>query len=336
MSASNRSDSEDVVSAQLKLASLNDFSLKQFLSGSFGGHSVEEFESHLSCGTSHYTPALHFFMASFPQPWAFLKVFTGALIAYLLLWGTMAQYQQSALALLPALIFVGSFVFPLAVLVLFYELNTPMNVSMVHVVKLVFLGGAVSFVFTFLLADALPILPYLYGASSAGFIEEAAKIIAVILFARMAIQSRHPWALNGVLYGAAVGTGFAALESAGYALRIGLETNSFLALNTNLLMRGILSPFTHIVWTAIAGGAFWLAYREHGNLIRAFFSLRFVTLFIISVTLHFVWNSNIDFSFFPLYLKFAILGVFAWAILLRLVATGYKELKQTVLASSHD
>ncbi len=335
MSASTPSDSKDVVSEQLRLASLNGFSFKQFLSGSFGVHSVEEFESHLSCGSSHYTPALHFLMARFPQPWAFLKVFAGALIAYLLLWGTMAQYQQSALALLPALIFVGSFVFPLAVLVLFYELNTPMNVSLVHVVKLVFLGGAVSFVFTFLLADALPILPYLYGASSAGFIEEAAKIIAVILFARVAIQNRHPWALNGVLYGAAVGTGFAALESAGYALRIGLETNSFLALNTNLLMRGILSPFTHIVWTAIAGGAFWLAYRQHGSLIRAFFSLRFVTLFIISVTLHFVWNSNIDFSFFPLYLKFAILGVFAWAILLRLVATGYKELKQTVLASSH-
>lgn len=326
--------SSDVVSEQLRLESLSEFSFRRFLSGSFGSHSVEEFESHLSCGSDQSTPPLKLSMAQFPQPWAFIKVLAGALIAYLLLWGTMAQYQQAAMTLLPALIFVGSFVFPLAVLVLFFELNTPKNVSLVHVIKLVFLGGAVSFVCTFLLADALPILPYLYGASSAGFIEEVAKIIAVIYFARVAIRSRHPWTLNGILYGAAVGTGFAALESAGYALRIGLESNSFLALNTNLLMRGILSPFTHIVWTAVAGGAFWLAYREHGSLIRAIFSVRLITLFIISVALHFVWNSNLDFAFFPFYLKFALLGLVAWAILLRLVATGYTEIKHSVFDST--
>ena len=86
MPASTPTVSKDVVSEQLRLESLNEFSSRRFLSGSFGSHSVEEFESHLSCGSAHSTPALKLSMAQFPQPWAFLKVFFGALIAYLLLW----------------------------------------------------------------------------------------------------------------------------------------------------------------------------------------------------------------------------------------------------------
>jgi len=70
--------------------------------------------------------------------------------------------------------------------------------------------------------------------------------------------------LNALLVGAAVGVGFSAFESAGYAFDTFLfespakfsETVSHDAV-LNIHVRGILAPFTHIAWTAIAAAAYW-------------------------------------------------------------------------------
>ena len=48
---------------------------------------------------------------------------------------------------------IGSFVVPLAVVILFFELNTPKNVSVYQVGKLLLLGGALSLILTSVLAE---------------------------------------------------------------------------------------------------------------------------------------------------------------------------------------
>ena len=53
------------------------------------------------------------------------------------------------------------------------------------------------------------------GASSAAPMEETAKVLAMVVVARAA---KYRYKLNGLLVGAAVGVGFAAFESMGYAL----------------------------------------------------------------------------------------------------------------------
>ncbi len=323
--------SKDLIAEQLDLDRSYSFSLKDFLSQTLSSHSWEEFEAKLSVGTERTTPALHAAMTAFPKPWIFVKVLTGSLLTYLLLLALLSHYQLSATNLIPALIFTGCFAIPIAVLTLFFEINTTENVSLVFVSKLVLIGGALSFLFTFLLFDYFPILEKLYGAASAGFIEEIAKFTAVLILGRQLIKSRHPYILNGILYGAAVGTGFAGFESAGYALRAGLESNSFKALNDLIILRGILSPFMHITWTAIAAGAFWIAYAKTKDFSKTIVSGRFLSLFAISVGIHFLWN-------FPLietlnlpksldYAKLLLLGMLSWMIVFRLAFTGLQEIR---------
>src|SRR5207244_7482217 len=53
------------------------------------------------------------------------------------------------------------------------------------------------------------------GPLSPGIIEEVAKLATVVLVVRQA--TRYKYILNGMLFGAAVGVGFAVFESAGYA-----------------------------------------------------------------------------------------------------------------------
>lgn len=325
------SEPKDLIAEQLDLDHNYSFSVKDFLSQTLISHAWEEFEAKLSVGTDQTTPALHAAMTVFPKPWIFVKVLTGSLLTYLLLLALLSHYQLSAINLIPALIFTGCFAVPIAVLTLFFEMNTTENVSVVFVSKLVLIGGALSFLFTFALFDYFPILEKLYGAASAGFIEEIAKFTAVLILGRQLIKSRHPFILNGILYGAAVGTGFAGFESAGYALRAGLESNSFKALNDLIVLRGMLSPFMHITWTAIAAGAFWMAYAKTQDVFKSIFSGRFLSLFAISVGIHFLWN-------FPLietfnlpetlgYVKLFMLGILSWMIVFRLAFTGFQEIR---------
>jgi RsiW-degrading membrane proteinase PrsW (M82 family) len=242
-------------------------------------------------------------------------------------------YGRNAINVLPAFIFFGCFAIPFSVLTFFFEMNSPKNVSIFQVAKLVMVGGAVSFLITFFLFDYFP-LQKVYGAASAGIIEEIAKILIVIILAKASITCKHSYTLNGILYGAAVGTGFAAFESAGYALNAGLEMNSFAALNHLIVFRGLLSPFTHIVWTGIAGGAFWMAFREISDkkIIAAITNTRFLSLFVISVALHFLWNSDII-QLFKLpdgfyIIQMVILGIISWLVILRMLATGLNEIRQ--------
>ena len=171
----------------------------------------------------------------------------------------------------------------------------------------------------------------MYGAASAGFIEEIAKFFAVLALGKGFIKNRHSYILNGVLYGAAVGTGFAGFESAGYALRVGLENNSFKSLNDLIIMRGLLSPFMHITWTAIAAGAFWMAYKSNQSFLKSIVSVRFLSLFVISVGIHFLWNFpllevlNLPNTFEPI--KLLILGILSWMVVLRIVFVGLQELR---------
>ncbi len=328
----DRVASPDIISEQLGLEHLHRFSIREFLSGTFATHSWEEFEQRLGVGSTRTTPPLSIEMADLPKPWLFVRIMAGASLAYLILLLLLTIYQRSAIYLLPAHIFYGCFAIPFAVLSLFFEFNTPNNVSMAYLAKVLMIGGAISFLVTFILFDAFP-LEKLYGASSAGIIEEVAKLLVIIFFARQFIATRHSYTLNGLLYGATVGTGFAAFESAGYALNAGLSGNSFSALNQLIVSRGVLSPFTHIPWSAIAGGAMWLAFNESQNrkLTSAIFSVRFISLFTLSVALHFLWNFDFGSYFgYPDYVSMAqvaILGLAAWLVVIRLLATGLKEIR---------
>jgi RsiW-degrading membrane proteinase PrsW (M82 family) len=215
---------------------------------------------------------------------------------------------------------MGSLAVPFATLILFFELNTPRNVSFRQVLTLFFLGGVVS-LFVSLVGFSVTDLSWL-GASSAGIVEETGKLATVVLIAR---GTRHRYVLNGLLFGAAVGAGFAVFESAGYALNDALFATGSLEQTTGLILRrALLSPFGHVAWTAIAAGALWRVKGERPFALGMLADPKFLRAFSIPVGLHMIWNSPLP---SPLFLKHLVLGAVGWFILFGLVQQGLREVK---------
>ncbi len=302
------------------LERLEGFSVRALFSETLRHRQPDEMERYLGVGTPDTTPPLTADMAQWPRPWLFLRTLVFALAVYGILMLTWKEFGN--INVVPALIIVGSFAVPMATLILFFELNTPRNVSILRVLQLVVLGGVVSILISLFLFRLTNLSSWL-GPPAAAFVEEVGKLAALLVLARFARQDRYSFALNGLLFGAAVGAGFAAFESAGYALRIGLKSADDML--TNITVRGLLSPFAHIAWTAIAACAVWRVRTSGETLVQALTHRKFLVLFAVPVALHFTWNSAFQ---LPLMLKYVLLGFLAYVVIFSLVQSGLKEVKR--------
>src|SRR4029077_16001610 len=118
------------------------------------------------------------------------------------------------LNMIPTVILLGSFLVPATAVVWYLDHYHSPEMTLVVVFKAFIVGGvlgvlAASLLESWLLSEG--VLIYLGG----GLIEEAAKILALLFVARH--LARYT-VRDGIVLGATVGFGFAALESSGYAL----------------------------------------------------------------------------------------------------------------------
>lgn len=221
---------------------LEGFSLSALFSEVFKKHPNEEVENYFTVGTPATTPALTEVEEGWPRPWVFFRMFLFVGFVYLCFLQAWNEFHN--INLVPGLIMVGSFAVPISALVFFFEMNTRKNVSLYQLMRLVFLGGVLSLIISlifFEISDNLK-LNWL-GASVAGLVEEPGKLLALLIVVNI---PRYKYTLNGLLFGAAIGTGFAAFESAGYALYAGLNNPDPDAMKDSIVIRGMLAPFAHI------------------------------------------------------------------------------------------
>jgi RsiW-degrading membrane proteinase PrsW (M82 family) len=250
----------------------------------------------------------------------FARMLGASLAIFATLWFAWSTFRNPNL--IPGLVMVGAFAVPLASVLFFFEVNAARNVSLRLVGKLIFLGGVVSVAVALVLFEATAGLIWWLGASSAGLVEEAAKLAAVLLIVRGGACARYPYILNGMLFGAAVGTGFAAFESAGYALRVGIAGGDG-AMIDNIIARGMLSPLGHVVWTAIAAGALWRVKGGDGFRFEMLRDRRAYAPLALVCALHFLWNVPFE---PPMHAKYLVLGAVAWIAAIALAQAGLREL----------
>src|SRR6266511_6100346 len=194
------------------------------------------------------------------RPW--LRMFLGGLGLWVA--AVAVTFVTQNVNLVPTIILLGSFLVPVTFVV--YAFGRADQILTAQRILTAFIYGGVLGVLgaSVLEAEFLtqPSLPSFLGV---GLIEEAVKLAALWLLARR--LPRYSMR-DGIVLGAAVGFGFAAFESAGYAFNA-LFTSSGLSL-LNLVetevLRGILAPVGHGLWTAILGGALFAAAARRGRL----------------------------------------------------------------------
>jgi RsiW-degrading membrane proteinase PrsW (M82 family) len=324
----------DRISSVAGVQKLEGFSLRETFSEVFSRHSEDEIERYFSVGGPDTTPPLAAIDVRWPKPWVFFRTFLVALGAYIAF--VQAWEQFGNVKLLPAIIFVGSFAIPFATLILFFELNIRRNISLYQIGRLVALGGAAAIIFSLLgyqVASGFK-LDWM-GASVAGLVEEPGKLLVLVFVIN---NLRYRSILNGMLLGAAVGAGFAAFESAGYAFlyllqhisvtqyngSVTLQLNDVDAMRQLIMSRGLLSPFGHIAWTGMSAAALWRVMGDAPFRLEMLKDARFTRVFAAAVLLHMIWDSPLELPFDGMYI---LLGAVAWIIVLGLVQEGITELR---------
>jgi RsiW-degrading membrane proteinase PrsW (M82 family) len=186
--------------------------------------------------------------------------------------------------LLPTLILLGSFLVPVAFVAWAFERWRDQHVTAELIVSAFVLGGLLGVLGAAVLESyLLEPSPLLF--LGVGLIEEAAKLGALVVVTRR-MTRRH--GRDGFVLGAAVGFGFAAFETTGYAFNalLTLPDLSVAALVETELVRSVLSPFGHGLWTAILGG---VLFREARNGRFRYGGVVLGTYLWVSV-LHALWD----------------------------------------------
>ncbi|NVT75149.1 PrsW family intramembrane metalloprotease [Listeria monocytogenes] len=314
----------------------SELKISNLFSAVFKKHSKEEGEKVFIAGTKYTTPAISDIPHSWPHPWVFSRVFLVLIVTYFLLLACTYLFDNSNT--IPGLMVIGSFAVPFSVLLFFFETNAPRNISVFDVVRMFFIGGVAALVATLVIYSIIPVgkLNY-FNALLVGFIEETGKMIIVALFIR-SLNSKY--ILNGLLIGAAVGAGFAAFESLGYAFNYSVDA-AFLFKGIHIagetmlnviFSRGWQSIGGHVAWAAITGAALVIAKGDQKLGMHHIFTGTFWKWFIIPIALHFIW----DCPFNPLpaiAFKQIVLIIVVWFVILRLISKGLKQVSVISAAS---
>lgn len=285
-------------------------------------HSKHEAENIFICGTRSTTPNMDEVSQQWPHPWLYSRVFLMFAVAFLLLYICCSFFGNTNA--LPGLIAVGSFTVPLSGLILFLEVNAYRNISLYDVALIFLVGGCASLVATLFLFSIVGVseLDFM-GALLVGVIEEIGKAIIVFYFIKR-LGKRN--ILPGLLVGASVGAGFAAFESAGYAMNY-LLTGGWDIMLDVIFLRGILAPGGHIAWAAITGAAIVIASKGYDEMdTNVLTDNKFFRLFAIPVILHALWDSPLSAIGADIYLLPILLTFVVWVVVLILINMGLSEI----------
>lgn len=203
--------------------------------------------------------------------------------------------------LVPSVIFLGSFLTPIAATVWLVERQqytgaapggdpselTPL-LLVAGFIGAGVLGVAVSSIVESLIPTPSTAVFYL----GVAVIEETVKIAIVWWLAR-GFTSYHR--RDGMVLGACVGLGFAAFETAGYAFTALIQepdasADSLVTVIGTQVTRALLAPVGHGLWTALLAGALFAAARN--SRLRVTWGV--LGWWLVVVGLHFVWDEARD------------------------------------------
>lgn len=156
-------------------------------------------------------------------------------------------------------------------------------------------GGLVAVIFSFIINTTIgsvttsvagPEIGEIAGAViSAPIFEEGSKglgLIILLIFFRREFDD----ILDGIVYAGVIALGFATVENVLYYGR-GIAGGGFPGLAILFVLRGIMSPFAHVTFTAMTGIGCGIARESHNKIVRIFLP---IIGYGCAVMLHAFWN----------------------------------------------
>jgi RsiW-degrading membrane proteinase PrsW (M82 family) len=128
----------------------------------------------------------------------------------------------------------------------------------------------------------------LWGAViQAPIVEEGAKAVGVLILL-LFFRKQFDGPVDGLVYGATVAAGFAFTENILYFGQALIESGG-VGLGFTFVLRGIMSPFAHVMFTACTGVALGFAARRKGWLKGLGI---FLAGLVLAIALHALWNGS--------------------------------------------
>ena len=200
--------------------------------------------------------------------------------------------------------FLAALAFPLIVLVIFWLDRYEPEPGRYRLAALGW-GGVVAVILSLVLESAASLVAgnesFASYAIVAPVVEETAKglfLVAVVLLRRTQIHGL----LDGVVYGALVGVGFAFVEDIVYYLSA-LQEGGAPSLTVTVVLRGVMSPFAHPLFTSATGLGFGIGLTSTSTAKRI---VAPVLGFLTAVTLHGIWNGSSFYGTRNFFLAYAV------------------------------
>lgn len=205
-------------------------------------------------------------------------------------------------------------------------MNCKSCVSKVDVVKVFLIGGYASLIVTMLIEQSLCggdwQMTTVTGSMGVSLVEELVKVMVAAWF--LSRVKGELYLLHGLVYGGAVGAGFAVFETAGYAFRCFCQYG-FEEMVCAVLKKAWLAPGGNMAWTALAGFAMAFACEGTRFSMNKLFRIKFISIFLVVVALHGLWLA-------PVYTercKWILLTIVAWVFLSVFIERGKNEMIKT-------
>ncbi len=200
-----------------------------------------------------------------------------------------------------------------------------------------FWGALVAVFFAFLLntasgltvaaiTDSLKAAETFAAVISAPIVEESAKALILFIFFFWK-KDEFDGVIDGIVYAAMVGLGFAMTENIQYYGRAVLE-NGGGGLTAVFIIRGTLAPFSHPLFTSMTGIGLGLARQSRNTIVK------FVTPvvgFLAAICMHSIWNGSAAIFGGPVFLlTYLVIMVPAFFIMLVVIFLALRREGQIV------
>lgn len=264
-------------------------------------HSSAERERLLQTGTLGHQAAAPNPYRGWQRPWFFWTVLkAGAILiaaCFALVYGCQLLLNNTTQVAVEMLFLIPPMVIPLVLMVFFWELNVPKNVTIWELLGFFLVGTLLS-----LGGNALMFALFgTEGGPMAALREEPAKLLAgvALLMYCSKVKGKRVCGLTGLVIGAAVGSGFSAFETISYGLHYDLDT---------VMIRVVFAVVGHTLYSCSYLAALALHSPNGQITVQSFCNPDFLLTFGCSVFCHGFWNT----ADVPLGVRFVLTMVLLW------------------------